>query len=437
MYGLAIVLIVLMMLFIGRICSKHWVNPAFVMILYWSVYIIAALWFFRGDFNWTYLGLLWILAACIFFAFGNALGSALGRRAFLTKIKINNNPHIEKNFSNLSWKFILLCIIIGLFRTSMEVVLNGFSFRMFLDLESLIEMNTAMAYQRYYGGGATYGSILQILLIFVYAGPLCGGYAFVYSKKQSERLLCFATFIPIISNLLFTNTKAGVIASVFLWISSFIVGYIEKNKKAPSIKLTRAFKVGMAVVGTFGLLYISMLLRIGDLNSQTMDIVNRKFLVYALGQMPAFDYWFGNNNYNLDYSLGEYTFIGLFNAMGLSVRRQGLYTDVLLLSNGMYTNVFTAFRGIIQDYGIIGGLIFYMIFGVSAGYFFQCALIGKRRNVIARVVLVSSYFFILHSLFSSAWTYVSYILAFVVFAFYLWITGKNVGVSTKEKPCQF
>ncbi|MBE0067691.1 O-antigen polymerase [Thermoanaerobacterium thermosaccharolyticum] len=428
MYGLIITFILILLLIIEKILIKNWINPAYIMIAYWSIFIVSAIIAFGTDFNWNYLGLIWIIFAIIIFLFGQIIGSSFAKNKILYKASA---VETNKILSNASSQFIFICIIIGLLKVLIEVVANGFSVHMFFHINSLINMNTYMAQQRYYGG-ISYSIIMQIMLIFVYAAPLCGGYSFVYAEKKSSRLLSFATFIPIIGELLLTNGKAGMIGSAFLWFSGYFVAYVEKYKKSPRICMKILVKVVVVIVFLFSLLYFSMLLRIGNFSIQTRDLVTKKFLVYALGSIPAFDEWFSNYfyNYNPSYSLGTYTFIGLFNLLGISLRKQGVFSDIVVILNG-YTNVFTAFRGIILDYGMIGGLIFVMLFGIIAGYSFRIILKRSRSTVIHRVLLSSIYFFIMQSVLGSAWAYLSYILAFFVFSIYLWLADREFELSFK------
>jgi len=409
------VVILLLLLFSNiKLFVKHWSNPAYIMVFYWAFNIIAALLVLGNSYQWEISGLIWIIIVSAFFAVFVALGVIVAqKRVGHSTIDIG-----EKSVSKNSWKFIWLCLIIGLIHFGLEIMLNGFSFQMFFNLDTLLEMNTTMAYSRYYGGGAAYSVIMQIMLVFIYAGPLIGGYAFVYSFQRSERRLCISMFTPIVGTLILNNGKLGLIASVMLWFSGYVTGYLEKYKKAPTIKLKSFFKVLSGVLVVISLLYISMMLRLGQLNLQTMTIVNGKFASYALGQVPAFDYWFGNYANNIDYTYGKYTFYGIFQALGISVRKQGVFSE-MIYAGPITTNIYTVFRGIINDFGIYGGVGFFIFFGFIAGYAYKCVLHKFNNSIWAKVILAGSYFFIAHSALSSAWTYVSYILAFFVFAVYL------------------
>lgn len=60
-----------------------------------------------------------------------------------------------------------------------------------------------------------------------------------------------------------------------------------------------------------------------------------------------------------DYSFGAMTFLGISNVLGVVQRVQGVYTALL----GTSSNVYTVFRGIVEDFGIIGGIIFISLQG--------------------------------------------------------------------------
>ncbi|MGG3689498.1 O-antigen polymerase [Caldifermentibacillus hisashii] len=431
MLGFGIVIILLILMIIFKKVTKYWISPSFIMITYWSLFIIFAILVFGNDYDWNYIGLLWIIFACVFFGVGYVFGTSLSNKKITfnnVQVTIKNN---KKDLSESSWKFILICIIIGLLRVVTVVVSNGFSFGMFFDIDSLINMNTSIAHQRYYGEGSQGNIITQVMLVFVYAAPLCGGYAFVYAKEKSKKLLSIATFLPIIGITISTNGKAGLIASVFLWLSGFFVSYIEKYKSAPRIRLKLIIKISLFGVLFFGLLYLSMFLRIGAFNTEIQEIVNNKFKVYALGHIPAFDHWFYEFDKGSDFSLGGYTFLAIYDMLGLATREQGVFKEMIYFDNGLFTNVFTAFRGVINDFGIIGALIFIMLFGFVAGYCFNILLSNKKQKIIATTFLTMTYFFILHSFTVSPWSYLSYIFSFLIFIFYLWLTKKRITFTYK------
>lgn len=427
MYEIIITLLLFLLLILKKYVFKNFFNPVFIMTFYWSFFIVAAFVSFN-NIDWKFLGLLWIIIACVFFGLGFIISYFIFNK---TKVNSYNNQIGQSIYrvSNISWLFIIVCIILGLTRTFLEIIINGFTLSMVFDINTLIDINTTFAYQRYFEGGPSYNQYMQFLLVFIYAAPLCGGYAYNYIQKKSQRIICLSTFLPIMSSLLLTNSKAGLLACVFLWTSGFIVGYLEKHKKSPEIKFKKIINITIFGLLIFGLLYLSMMFRVGDLSAQTHNIVLEKYKLYAFGHVPAFDYWFANNGNQPGYTLGQYTFIAFFDLLGIVNQKQGIYNDIVYVSLNYGTNVFTAFRGLISDFGVIGGLVFIMLLGIISGYAYYTLLKSRKREILPKLILSMVYFFVFYSFIVSIFSYLSYIIAFFIFVIYLKISKVEIKTS--------
>ncbi|WP_054026170.1 O-antigen polymerase [Bacillus sp. FJAT-28004] len=422
----AILVIIVVMLVGSWLITRSWWSPTSTMVIYWSFFIVFSMFVFKYEYNWSYSGVLWILAACVFFGLGNTVGNALSVQLIRGReVSLVSRP--KKSLSRFSWYFIILCITMGIIRIIIDIIANGFTFQSFLNLNAILDMNETMAYQRYSGGEGSNNVIMQLLLVFVYAGPLCGGYASNYRENKFDTSITFLTFVPVLLSLLFNNGKAGLIACVLLWISGYIVGFVEKNKKLPSFRMGTFFKFILSLIIALIFLYISMLMRIGDFSESTRSIVYQKFMVYAFGNIPAFDYGFSSKLFLKSELPGQFTFVGIYNTLGFTERLQGVYKFGITFTNGYFTNVFTSFFGIISDFGYVGGLLFFSAIGVISGFSLNRIINLNGRNIMTMTVLSSIYFFIFYSFIISPWSYSSYILSMFVFMVYLWLTILNRG----------
>lgn len=123
---------------------------------------------------------------------------------------------------------------------------------------------------------------------------------------------------------------------------------------------------------------------------------------------------------NLQY--GAMTFMGIANALGLADRKLGLYRDLVYfgrLNKTSRSNVYTIFRLLIDDFGIIGALAFLFILGFISSK--AVAFINQRKWLfLSQVVLVAIYSLIMWSFATSIWAYTSilcaYGLAFIIFS---------------------
>jgi len=87
---------------------------------------------------------------------------------------------------------------------------------------------------------------------------------------------------------------------------------------------------------------------------------------YSAGHLYAFSDWFSyiiGDYAVLSYrdlvdSNGFYTFMAVFNALGTSkVVPHGVYDEYFFIDNVLQTNIYTHFRGLILDFGMIGSLL--------------------------------------------------------------------------------
>lgn len=111
---------------------------------------------------------------------------------------------------------------------------------------------------------------------------------------------------------------------------------------------------------------------------------------------------------------GTMTFMGIANAIGLAERKIGLYRDFVYfgrLDKTMRSNVYTLFRLLIDDFGMIGALVFMFILGFVS---IKAVLFIKQRKwlFISQTFLVAVYCLIMWSFATSIWAYTSIICAY-------------------------
>src|SRR5260370_25887241 len=112
---------------------------------------------------------------------------------------------------------------------------------------------------------------------------------------------------------------------------------------------------------------------------------------------------------------GRYTFAGLFDLARLSPRAQGLYTDQMLVDREPY-NIYTVFRGLIQDFTLPGALAFVGAIGFLA----QLVYARVRSGLLTySAFLAAFYAFTVWSFITDIFIYNTIIASFLVLATYL------------------
>lgn len=419
---LSFILILILLIISILIClciSKSFLHPINLSCLIWYIIMFFSIIYFN-KFEWNYDGVIWIILYHIFMG----LGAFIINNKKSKKLEDSCDYNLKDNFN---WKIVKIIIFIGFISFIIQLSVAGFSLASFTDFDSFINMNSVVAYNRYYGTQQT-NFISQFLLIFVYLSSIVGGYSFNFSTEKKKRLLStIGSFTPIIGIMLFSNTKAGFIACTILWITGWCISYLLINKTFPKIKFKNIIISLICIFSFCLIMYSVMLIRTGDFSLRMQKIIFNKFGIYSFAQTLNFDYWFSNYRDSINLDLGINTYMASFKTIGMANRTQGVY-NVLL--NG-YGNVFTSFRGIIMDFGILGGLIYGFFRGIVIQICVNGIINNKKKKYLFLTILSSNYFFNIYGIIISPWIYTSYTLTIISFLLFLIFVHKIIKIRKK------
>ena len=147
--------------------------------------------------------------------------------------------------------------------------------------------------------------------------------------------------------------------------------------------------------------------------------------VYFFGYLSAFTTWLEHSPVQ-DLTLGMTTLSGPFNFIGLIERKLGFYNHTYI-NQYASTNVYTALRGLIHDFTVLGALPIMAGVGFLSTVAYCKSLQGR---IFWLLPLTMVYAFTLYSPLISIFNYNSVILAWViVFALLLLIPRKNMSAS--------
>jgi len=343
------------------------------------------------------------------------LTSSVGKAiATSSGIKINRIEFFEQRSKLIFIVIIILAFIYPFF----QLAHYGFNIQYFFNIEQLLDMNNTIAADRY-SGAEEFTILDQFLLVFVYLAPIYSGYISTFFEKRKQ-LFFYIAFLPPLIVALSQSMKAGFIASVFLWLTGKIVSIYSSDKPFPKVNFKLVVIAGLIGTLFLGLLFFSMLLRTNEISFETIGFISNRFLNYAFGHLVAFDDWI-ITGWNAYFPFELKTFYGISNYLGFASREQGVFNEFFTYGNGnvsgeMVTNVYTAFRFIIEDFGLLGSFVFIGIMGLISGFSFV-KIRNNPNSIFSKVLLSSFLFFIFYSFATSVWAYTSYIVVF--FLFYL------------------
>lgn len=285
--------------------------------------------------------------------------------------------------------------------------------------------------------------------IMIYAVAVLGGLLIstASTKWNRFRIIVFS-FVPGVLLAVAHSTKWAL----FSCIAFFYAGLLAYRASQGDFSLFRRGSLKKLVLCVAALVLVttaSFMSRGLQDSEDTYTIQNRMrlmFASYSSGHLYAYSDWcafymadhFGTRYHSdMTYSreraatYGLYTFGPLLHLAGSGrVLIQGVYDDYYEYGDILKSNVYTMFRGLIEDFGLFGSLLFMFLFGVLLHWAFYRMLCNRSPVFTVAIFIFSVDFFYSsfgRSLFTWSGMYFTFALICAIFAIDKWITQRNGG----------
>jgi oligosaccharide repeat unit polymerase len=395
------------------------INPAKMFTVIWGgqIIFIAVLFRVLGIFEFSFIFYMYMLAMIIIFNLSYIIGKSV-----VHQTNMAFHFQISRRVYYMYYTLLILAMIYPL----LYAIRMEFSFSSLFLLDDLLETSNRISRARYSSDTALFSKFEQIPLIFVYLVPAYGGYlSIVLSKKEKKH--CYLSLLPPLITSIVANAKLGFILGSFLFFSGICVAQTYYNKQV-HVQIKKILLGVIVLIGFFSILFFLMLLRTGEITTDTILLASTKFVNYFGGHLPLCDIWLTKNiDYN-NYSYGIKTFFGISNFIGIADREQGVFIDSItyghLNSINLEGNVYTIIRFFIEDFGFLGSLIAVAISGLICGYYYSKTK-QKIGGHFSQSILLMIYFFVFFSFLSSPFAYTSLIVAFILFYIIIKYTFEN------------
>lgn len=239
--------------------------------------------------------------------------------------------------------------------------------------------------------------------------------AHIISTRRIRLHLLVPVLIYTAGNLLIT-TRAPIISLGLVMAFSAI---FARKRSSPRGEFPRLFSVrssfvlAISAAALAGFFFFLQVLRFGEQSTRTADQIWGHLRRYPWGNLPGFSIWWDGLApwEDTDHLPGFYTFMGIYDNLGIDARAVGGYTAYIPLTADEMGNIYTAFRGLVHDFGTFGALIFVFLVGILGGM----AVAGRAfSSRVSYAVYISVSCFFAYSFIFSLWAYTSFILAMLV-----------------------
>lgn len=362
-------LILLITIFEYRYSYKYILHPAVMVgfIFSLSVFVAAANYSKWGDIS--VLTFTVILFGLVFFW----LGCAIGNKYKITIGKRNEHPSINVDAFSISISKVKTIIVIAIM-----VIVTVLDFRDIQsiagDAKGILSITTSARIATYKGEAiVSHGLLLQQALYACRALTYVYIYYVFYKlviTKQSVKLL---ELLPILLYFVQALLSTGRTEFIYIFYAILFLNYvfIQSNKSWQPIQDFRFLKKIIIAVIVFFVIFISISNSRKGGSVNILDTISN----YTGSSIPALNIYINENGISSCASFwGEETqslVYSILRALGSSTKSTTVFmSPVYIGTDSTMTNIYTAFRRWIHDYGLFGMLFVSMMLGwiYSAGF---------------------------------------------------------------------
>ncbi len=412
-----------LVLSVVRLLTKTWWAPASVLALVLAA-ALAGTWIFAPEYHLSMGALLFLQVAVIVAAAGHLLGSASRQREVATV-----SFEIVRVRAFLSVGFVSAAIALW---STLSVL--GIGPGDLLPPARLFSVAQTATYERY-----TRGFDFPIYYNLANAVLLCYGMVLAAHLAQGHKIRV-AAFVPlglyVLEHLLITGRSP----ILMLLMVTLFAGIFADRLRRENLDFRPMFSphsviflIGAAVF-VAAVFYYFQVLRFGASGERSAGEVWRHLRRWPWGSISGFSLWYdGVVMPAPPRPPGFYTFMGVFDNLGIAPRVAGAFQEFANLAPGETTNVYTAFRGLIEDFGLIGSLGFVAVVAFLGGVSVVPGALSAR---VALALYVGTASFFAFSFVVSFVAYTSNVAALLLFPFlsrFVSEMKRMVTVTTEEK----
>lgn len=339
-----------------------------------------------------------------------AVGAELGAgRDIASGPRTPREPSQSKRMLRLSLLLAVVGVLGAVYWTMKALGDNGLDF----SIPGLLALGHLLSVDRY--AGEQPPVIVRALVIWIYPAALLAGMSFAVARRHRERVLCF---LPIAFSLLLSilqAAKANTLIAVALGLSGYLGMKVFIGGEAQKLIRRKSLLALGSAVTVVVLFFVTVdALRTHE---QEQDIELQadwlRIKSASIGYLAVFSRWANSPDGpgSLHLGFGAYTFGGVLEVAGLHPRELGVYRESIELEGGDESNIYTAFRGLIEDFSFPGAAAFCFLAGFLSGRAYKNSSLGRETWTLG---LAGFYVFLLWSALGSVFVYNGPLLAFFV-----------------------
>lgn len=264
-------------------------------------------------------------------------------------------------------------------------------------------------------------AIARVLTTAAYLGAMLSGLMIAIRQTGSMRWLSLAVVLPSVTITIMLTTKASLLIPIVLGASSYLATCVATGRPPTLTWKRTVWLVGVIAVLSVAFVLVQMVRYAGWSSGQPLAVIQLLWLD-SFPYLGVFSAWFQSNalSVSLHPALGQYTFAGAFELLHIHSRVAGVYTEQVSIGGSTY-NIYTAFRGFIEDFTVPGALLFLGAVGFGAELAYRRIRSG---DLVFMPLLAAFYATTLWSFVVNIFMYNSIVMTFVILFGYLAVASR-------------
>ena len=337
--------------------------PAAFLSLCWTAYLGSAI--LLAEILPLRAAGLWLIVSMVFaFVVGALLvtnplaGESDSARALPGNAAFSHRLLTRILLTTVAFSLLAVLGVIGMVRSGLA------SFGLALVPQTLLRLGREFSVARY-GVGVDVPLVVNLLLYWTYPASVLGGMVFALAKRRSTRLLGLVPLVLAFASGLITASRAGILLSGVMWVSAVLAVTVCRERGTGHLFRARWVATGVgAALLLGGIAAFLVWVRRGAAGAFNAQALGLTAIQTFFGGTSVFTTWFAVAEPGYP-TWGAFTFAGPFDLFQWAERQQGLYDTPVYFASGYSSNIYTAFRGIIEDFGYTGAWL--MCFTMGAG----------------------------------------------------------------------
>ncbi len=210
---------------------------------------------------------------------------------------------------------------------------------------------------------------IRLLVTWLHPAGLLGGVLFGLSRRRLDRVIGVTTLLPALLYGVLIGARAAILLGLTCWIGGLVATLCVRGHGR--LALFTAKRLGLLIVAAAGMLgMFASINGVRDSSWQQSFVLQAQetqLKDYMFGSPAAFADWYAHFE-AADVEWGAQTFANAYDLLHLKTRIIGRYTETSNVIGTERTNVYTLFRGLIEDFSAVGAALISACIGGGAGW---------------------------------------------------------------------